>query len=118
VSRALYSLLDAMRARKPALPLRVTGTSFTGAQRLRQGLGDGVAQAFLPFDTPGGPPAGPAAAARHRAEGDRALAQSAGRGARSRHACAVLANARLSARSARGYARLRPLAQPARRQLS
>ena len=50
---AAVELVRALRKVEPQLPLLVTCTSFTGAQRLRRDLDASVHQAFLPFDTPG-----------------------------------------------------------------
>ncbi|MFO7642019.1 MAG: lipid IV(A) 3-deoxy-D-manno-octulosonic acid transferase [Candidatus Competibacteraceae bacterium] len=109
-TRAALPLIRALREHYPAAPLLVTTTTLTGSRQVREALGTTVRHVYAPFDLPG-------AVARFL------------RGARPRLAviietelwpnllrqCAVagipvlIANARLSERSARGYARIRRL---------
>ncbi len=116
---AAVELLRALREAEPQLPLLVTCTSFTGAQRLRRDLGRGVHQAFLPFDTPGAMArlldrARPRAIVLIETE----LWPNLLAAARNRAIPVVLANARLSAHSARGYVRLWALSRPMLRGLT
>jgi 3-deoxy-D-manno-octulosonic-acid transferase len=112
-SVAALPLLRELQRQRPDLPLLVTGTTFTGAERLQRELGDRIDHRFLPFDLPG-------ASARFL---DRVrprvlvlmeteLWPNLLAAARARGIPVVLASARLSATSARGYARAMPLAGP------
>ncbi len=110
---AATALVEALRRERPQLRLLLTCTSFTGAERLRQALGPQVHQVFLPFDTPGAMArlldgARPRAIVLLETE----LWPNLLAAARERAIPVVLANARLSARSARGYGRLYALARP------
>jgi len=110
---AAVALLKELRAQAPGLNVLVTCTSFTGAQRLRAALGDGVPQAFLPFDTPGAMArlldrVRPRVIVLMETE----LWPNLLAAAQARAVPVVLANARLSAKSARAYARFAPLARP------
>lgn len=107
-TRAALPLIRALRERYPDAPLLVTTTTLTGSRQVREALGTRVYHVYAPFDLPG-------AVARFL------------RGARPRLAvimetelwpnllrqCAaagipvLIANARLSERSARGYGRIR-----------
>lgn len=113
-TRAAQPLIEAIQARWPACRILLTGMTPTGREAGRAVYGDAVIQAYLPYDYPGAvdrffrhfsPQFGVlmeteiwpnllAAAGRHRVP-------------------VVLANARLSARSARGYRRFRALTGPA-----
>jgi 3-deoxy-D-manno-octulosonic-acid transferase len=110
---AAAALVRALRDALPQLPLLLTCTSFTGARRLRHELGEHIPQAFLPFDTPGAMArlldrARPRVLVLMETELWPNLLQAA----RDRAIPVVLANARLSARSARAYARAQPLSRP------
>jgi 3-deoxy-D-manno-octulosonic-acid transferase len=110
---AALALLAELRRQRPGLPILVTCTSFTGAQRLKRELGEAVPQAFLPFDTPGAMArlldrARPRAIVLMETE----LWPNLLAAARARAIPVVLANARLSKASARAYARAMPLARP------
>ncbi len=106
---AAAPLIRQLRARHPELPLLVTTTTHTGSERVQALLGDAVQHAYAPYDT--------AAAVR------RFLASAQPRMAvlfetelwpNTIEAChrrgirTLLVNGRLSARSARRYARLGP----------
>ncbi len=110
---AATPLIEALLSRYPQLPLTVTCTTPTGSARIRQRFGDRVYHCYLPFDTPG---------ANRRLFGKLApqllilletelwpqlLAQ-----AERQQVPVLLVNARLSARSARGYSRLGWLVKP------
>lgn len=106
---AAEPLVAALRER--GLPLLVSSTTFTGAARVRQRFGRRMPQRFLPFDLPG-------AVARFldRVQ-PRALViletelwPNLIAECRRRRIPVVLVNARLSARSARGYERVGKLA--------
>jgi 3-deoxy-D-manno-octulosonic-acid transferase len=110
---AATALVEALRRERPALKLLLTCTSFTGAERLRKSLGPTLQQVFLPFDTPGAMArlldrARPRAIVLMETE----LWPNLLEAARERAIPVVLANARLSARSARGYGRLAALSRP------
>jgi 3-deoxy-D-manno-octulosonic-acid transferase len=105
--QAATPLIRHLLEREPPLRLLVTTTTPTGAVRLREQVGDRVAHRFTPYDLPG--------------VLDRFLDQVTPRLAivieteiwpntlaacEARAIPTLLANARLSARSARGYARL------------
>jgi 3-deoxy-D-manno-octulosonic-acid transferase len=109
---AAVPLVRALLAARPGLPLVFTCTTPTASARIRETFGDAVFHVYLPFDTPG--------AVRRFLDtlSPRALvvletelwpnlltaAQACG-------TAVVLANARLSARSARRYGRFQALAQ-------
>lgn len=101
---AALPLLRALHA--AGRPLWVTSTTLTGAERVRMALGDGVRRSFLPLDTPG-------AVARFldRVRPCALLVMETEIWPNLLHACrargipVLLVNARLSEKSARGYAR-------------
>ena len=112
-SVAALPLLRELAKLQPALPLLVSCTSLTGAQRLRRELGDRVDQVFLPFDLPGAMArlldrVQPRAVVLMETELWPNLIEQA----RRRAIPVMVANARLSARSARAYARVSPLSRP------
>lgn len=112
-SIAAAPMIRALQARYPALPITVTCMTPTGSERIRALFGDSVHHTYLPYDLP-------CAAKRFL---DRVqprvgiimetelwpnhIHQAARRGVPM-----VLANARLSERSARGYARFSRLTAP------
>ncbi len=51
--QAASSLITALRARHPELPVLLSTVTATGAQRARALMGDDVRHCYLPFDTPG-----------------------------------------------------------------
>ncbi|PWG64895.1 lipid IV(A) 3-deoxy-D-manno-octulosonic acid transferase [Sediminicurvatus halobius] len=113
---AALPLIDAFRARHPDVPLLVTTTTPTGAERVADRLGQAVIHRYLPFDAPG--------AVRRfldLAEPRLGIVMETEiwpnliAAAEARGLPMVLANARLSARSARGYARFPALVRPALR---
>lgn len=113
-TRAAQPLIQALQAHWPAHRILLTGMTPTGRATGQEVYGDSVLQAYLPYDFPGevdrffrhfSPQFGVlmeteiwpnllAASQRH-------------------HIPVILANARLSARSARGYARFGALSRPA-----
>ncbi len=110
---AIAPLIELLLARHPQTPLLVTSTTPTGAAQVARLFDGRVTQCWVPFDTPG--------AVR------RCLDHFRPRGvvlvetevwptlifeARERAAAVLLLNARLSARSARGYGRVGALASP------
>jgi len=107
-------LLAALKARWPSLPLTLTTTTPSGMARARECTGSEVHLQFLPLDLPG-------AMRRFLARLDPALLivmeteiwPNLFRTAERRGIPIVLVNARLSARSARGYRRLLPQARRA-----
>ena len=110
---AAVALVRALQRLAPEVPVLVTCTSLTGAEQLRRALGDAVTHAFLPFDTPGAmarllEQVRPRAIVLMETE----LWPNLLAAARAQAVPVVLANARLSARSARGYARLAALSAP------
>ncbi|MBQ1782364.1 MAG: lipid IV(A) 3-deoxy-D-manno-octulosonic acid transferase [Gammaproteobacteria bacterium] len=116
---ALLPLLRAMRQRWPQLPLLVTTTSATGAERVAALAIDGLHHRFQPLDQPW---VVARFIARHHPRSclltemelwPELLLQLAAIGI----PCGLV-NARMSARSARGYGRLKPLLAPALASLS
>lgn len=103
---AAVPLVDALRAAFPGLPLLITTTTPTGAQQVRLRLGERVRHCYLPYDLP-------AACARfmrrHRPRlgiiMETELWPNLFAAAAAARVPLVLANARLSARSAHGYGR-------------
>lgn len=115
---AATPLIKQLLATYPDLPVTVTCTTPTGSARIKANFGDSVFHYYLPFDTPG--------------SNQRLLKKLAPQLVllletelwpnliRQCHQAAipvVLVNARLSARSARGYRRFMPLVQPMLAQL-
>lgn len=106
-TRAALPLLHALRQRYPAIPLLVTSTTPTGSRQLREALGDRVSHVYAPYDLP-------AVVNRflHRTRPRLAVMMETELWPNLFHICAlrgiplVVANARLSERSARGYRRL------------
>ena len=108
-AQATLPLVRALRARWPGLPVAVTTTTPTGSERVRELYGDEVYHCYLPYDLP-------SAVARFlsrlapRAAGvmETELWPNLFRACARRAVPVVVANARLSARSAAGYRRVRP----------
>ncbi|MBK1692925.1 3-deoxy-D-manno-octulosonic acid transferase [Ectothiorhodospira mobilis] len=107
---AAVPLIRAWQARFPEDAVLVTTTTPTGMEEVRRRLGGAVDHRYLPLDLPG--------AVRRflgRCPADRLLVMETElwpnlyRACRRRGVPVMLVNARLSARSCRGYARLRPL---------
>lgn len=103
---AALPLVQALLAARPGLPLIFTCTTPTASARIREALGDAVCHVYLPFDTPG--------AVRRflDASAPRALVMLETElwpqllcAAQARGTAVVLANGRLSARSAQRYGR-------------
>ncbi|WP_028241573.1 lipid IV(A) 3-deoxy-D-manno-octulosonic acid transferase [Stutzerimonas azotifigens] len=118
-SIAAAPLIRALRERHPDLPITVTCMTPTGSERIRALFGDQVQHCYLPYDLPW--------AARRfldRLQPRLAVVMETELWPNHIHACArrgvpvVLANARLSERSARGYARFRGLTAPMLAELS
>lgn len=113
-TRAAEPLIEALGAAWPEHRILLTAMTPTGRSTGREVYGDGVIQAYLPYDYP---------AAVDRFFGH--FSPSFGvlmeteiwpnllAGAQARRIPVILANARLSERSARGYGRLPALARPA-----
>lgn len=106
-TRAALPLIRALQARYPETPLLVTTTTLTGSRQVREALGAHVYHAYAPYDLPG--------AVRRFLQRSRprlAVIMETELWPNVLHHCAVgdvpvlVANARLSERSARGYARL------------
>ena len=112
-SIAAAPLVRALRERHPDLPITVTCMTPTGSERIRALFGDQVQHCYLPYDLPW-------AAARFlgRLRPQLAVIMETELWPNHIHQCArrripvVLANARLSERSARGYARFAGLTRP------
>jgi len=109
-TRAALPLIRALRTRYPELPLLVTTTTLTGSRQVREALGDQVQHVYAPYDLPG--------AVRRflrRTRPKLAVIMETELWPNLLRRCAVegipvlIANARLSERSARGYARIRGL---------
>lgn len=112
-SIAAAPLIRALQARHPELPLTVTCMTPTGSERIRALFGDRVQHCYLPYDLPW-------AASRFldRLQPRLAVIMETELWPNHVHQCArrgipvVLANGRLSARSARGYGRFARLTGP------
>lgn len=112
-SIAAAPMIRALRERHPDLPITVTCMTPTGSERIRALFGDSVQHCYLPYDLPW-------AAARFldRVRPKLAVIMETELWPNHIHQCArrgipaVLANARLSERSARGYARFAGLTRP------
>ena len=109
---AAEPLVRALRAARPDLPLVLTCTTPTASARIRQSFGEAVHHAYMPFDTPG------AVACFLDALAPRALVvletelwPNLLTAAQARGVSVVLANGRLSAKSAARYARFRRTTQ-------
>lgn len=108
-AQATLPLVRALRARWPGLPVAVTTTTPTGSERVRELYGDEVYHCYLPYDLPSAVARflsrlAPRAAVVMETE----LWPNLFRACARRAVPVVVANARLSARSAAGYRRVRP----------
>lgn len=110
---AALPLIRRLQAAQPQARLLVTTTTPTGSARVRAALGDGVAHCYAPYDFPH--------AVRRflrRVQPALLIVMETELWPNLLHGCArrdipvVLANARLSARSAAGYARVAALTRP------
>ena len=118
-SIAAAPMIRALQARHPELPITVTCMTPTGSERIQALFGDSVQHCYLPYDLPW-------AAARflNRAKPRLAVVMETELWPNHIHQCAkrgipvALANARLSERSARGYARFGKLTAPMLAELS
>ncbi|MDD2662674.1 MAG: lipid IV(A) 3-deoxy-D-manno-octulosonic acid transferase [Dechloromonas sp.] len=113
-TRAAQPLVEALQRRWPAHRILLTGMTPTGRQAAREVYGDRVLQAYLPYDYPGAVDR----FLRHFSPEFGVLMETEVwpnllAAARRRGVPVMLANARLSARSARGYGRIGALARPA-----
>jgi 3-deoxy-D-manno-octulosonic-acid transferase len=113
-TRAAEPLIRALLARHPDHAILLTHMTPTGREAGRTLFGDGVTQAYLPYDLP--------RATRRFLDRARPCLglimetevwPSLFAACRQRGTPVFLVNARLSEKSAQGYARLRPLVQPA-----
>ncbi|NKQ11192.1 lipid IV(A) 3-deoxy-D-manno-octulosonic acid transferase [Pseudomonas sp. SST3] len=112
-SIAAAPMVGALRARYPQLPITVTCMTPTGSERIRALFGDTVQHCYLPYDLPW-------AVSRflQRLQPKLAVVMETELWPNHIHQCArrgipvALANARLSERSARGYARFARLTGP------
>jgi 3-deoxy-D-manno-octulosonic-acid transferase len=108
--QACVPLMEGLRDRLPGYGVMVTTTTATGAEHARRQFGDEVSHMWFPYDTPDAVArflrgTRPAMVVLMETE----LWPNLLRACKRRRIPAVLVNARLSARSARRYARLRPL---------
>ncbi len=118
-SIAAAPLIRALLARYPDLPITITCMTPTGSERIQALFGGRIQHCYLPYDLPW-------AAARFldRVQPCLALVMETELWPNHIHQCAqrgipvALANARLSERSARGYARFAKLTAPMLAQLS
>lgn len=116
---AIAPLVEQLLAERPELPLLITSTTPTGSARVKALFGERVSHGYAPYDLP------------HLLR--RFLNRVQPRGllivetelwpntiaaCHGRNIPVLLANARLSARSARGYQKVRALSQPMVQQLS
>ncbi|WP_416336500.1 lipid IV(A) 3-deoxy-D-manno-octulosonic acid transferase [Dechloromonas sp. A34] len=113
-TRAAQPLIEGLLVRWPEHRILLTGMTPTGRGAGRQVYGERVIQAYLPYDYPGATDR----FFRHFAPAFGVLMETEIwpnllAAARSRRVSVMLANARLSARSARGYGKLDALVRPA-----
>jgi 3-deoxy-D-manno-octulosonic-acid transferase len=116
---AAAPLIRTLQARFPQLPIAVTTMTPTGSERVTALFGDSVFHVYAPYDLPD-------ALARflRRVQPRLVIIMETELWPNTVHECArrgiplVLANARLSARSARGYGRLHALTAPMMRELT
>jgi 3-deoxy-D-manno-octulosonic-acid transferase len=112
-AQAAVPLVRGLLERRPGLRLLVTTTTPTGSERVVKALGDAVAHAYVPYDLPFAvgrflDRVRPRLAVFMETElWPNTFARCADRGI-----AVVVANARLSSRSARGYRRVTGLARP------
>lgn len=109
---AAIPLIKALKKMYPDLPMLVTNMTPTGAERVRAAFGDEVHQVFLPYDMPDAvtrflTTMNPVICVIMETEMWPNLLVACKR----RHIPVCLTNARLSAKSAGGYDRIRPLAR-------
>jgi 3-deoxy-D-manno-octulosonic-acid transferase len=108
--QAAVPLVEALLARQPSHPVVVTTTTPTGSQRVQELFGGRVAHVYVPYDLPG---AVGRFLNRYRPRiaviMETELWPNLFHGCSARRIPVVVANARLSARSALGYARVRNL---------
>ena len=112
-AQAAVPIVKALRERRPGETILVTSTTPTGAERISQAFGAGVVHRYLPFDLPGAVArfldrAGPRVAIIMETE----IWPNLLAGCRARGVPVVMANVRLSERSAAGYRRFRRLFAP------
>ncbi len=118
-SIAAAPVVRALQERYPQLPVTVTCMTPTGSERIRALFGDSVQHCYLPYDMPCR-----ARAFLQKLQPVVAVVMETELWPNHIHQCArmnipvVLANARLSERSARGYARFPKLTAPMLAQLS
>ncbi|MEQ6886092.1 lipid IV(A) 3-deoxy-D-manno-octulosonic acid transferase [Salicola sp. Rm-C-2C1-2] len=115
---AAAPMIRLLRQKMPERPILVTTMTPTGAERVRAAFGDTVAHAYIPLDLPWLVSRflrrlKPAALVIMETEVWPNLVQACTR----RGISVILANARLSDKSATGYARIAPLTLPAFRSL-
>jgi 3-deoxy-D-manno-octulosonic-acid transferase len=118
-SIAAAPMISTLQARHPELPITVTCMTPTGSERIQALFGNSVQHCYLPYDLPW-------AAARflNRVKPRLAVVMETELWPNHIHQCAkrgipvALANARLSERSARGYARFGKLTAPMLAKLS
>ncbi|MFV3384830.1 lipid IV(A) 3-deoxy-D-manno-octulosonic acid transferase [Pseudomonas sp. NY15364] len=118
-SIAAAPMIRALQSHYPELPITVTCMTPTGSERIQAMFGNSVQHCYLPYDLPW-------AAARflERVQPCLAVVMETELWPNHIHQCAkrgipvVLANARLSERSARGYARFAKLTAPMLAELS
>lgn len=110
---AIAPMIELLLARHPEMPLLVTSTTPTGAAQVTRLFAGRVTQCWMPFDTPG---AVRRCLKHFRPRGivlvETELWPTLILGAADRNVPVLLLNARLSARSARGYGRVASLATP------
>ncbi len=106
--RAALPLIRALLARYPGLPLLVTTTTLTGSRQVQEALGNRVLHVYAPYDLPG-----PVTRFLLHTRPRLAIIMETELWPNLLRQCAdasipvLIANARLSERSARGYARIR-----------
>ena len=110
---AALPLIDALMQRHQHTPFVITTVTPTGSERVRRVYGDRVFNVYLAIRSAGIDPPIPEtrSAARERGDGNRNLAEPVSRMRVERDIPLILANARLSEKSFKGYGPIRPLVE-------
>ncbi len=117
---AAEPLVRALRLARPTVPLLITTMTPTGSEQVRRLFGTEVQHVYVPYDLPvcGAAFSGTGQAAAGADHGNRTVAESVSCLSGARHIPVIVANARLSERSAAGYARFARLIRATLRDVS
>jgi len=116
---AAIPLIKALKTRYPQIPMLVTTMTPTGTERVKMAFGDSVKHVYLPYDFPGGvkrflTAMKPVVAVIMETELWPTLVAECAK----KQIPLCLVNARLSEKSAQGYARIQPLTREMLQQLT